>query len=288
MSHLQDVTRFLLAAGGAAHPQDKGMYLLYTNHAILTIKHWTGTVVGDQELITKSVRADSTASYVLKSDGTHLIFCISLSSTIRALRLAEEEEGWVNHEIPPFDVHSMGSLAATIDRGGRRSVLFQDASGKLVHLDDTWTPSVLPVDAVIGSPIATLQYGDNVRAFYISAADNCMHDVTRCRKVGWRDRRTNSYIFSKMPKRLTVGRRGSGSFETFALTADDMLLLILDNGQSHVLGKVDGMGVLWAGDGPMCCRELPQLDFRPTKWNNSARATSSSKVEFPRMRRMTG
>ncbi|PCH33954.1 hypothetical protein WOLCODRAFT_148019 [Wolfiporia cocos MD-104 SS10] len=136
MSQLQDLTRSLLAAGGAAHPEGKGAYFLYSERASLISKHWTGSAFGDGELITDNVRSDSTAAYLI-SPSSRLVVCISSSSTLRLLRYDEDDEEWVDDDkFPQLSVHRDGNLSADIDEDGQISVFFQDASGHLVAFGD--------------------------------------------------------------------------------------------------------------------------------------------------------
>ncbi|KZT11213.1 uncharacterized protein LAESUDRAFT_258324 [Laetiporus sulphureus 93-53] len=178
MSQLQDLTRCLLAAGGGPHPEGKGFVLLYTDQSSLISKVWTGSSFGDQELIDTDVRANAPAPYLLMPT-TCIILSISDSSKLVSFRYDVEEEEWVPDDIPDHVVHADGKLAAATDVDGHVSVFYQSVEERLVHLDEAWKPTLLPVQPVIGTPLTTLLSDDRVHVFYISAGDRCLHYIVR-------------------------------------------------------------------------------------------------------------
>lgn len=65
MAQFQDLARCLLAAGHATGLDGKDTYLLYTDRSSITCKQWTGKSFGNQALVAKGVRPNSTAVYLL-------------------------------------------------------------------------------------------------------------------------------------------------------------------------------------------------------------------------------
>ncbi|PCH33957.1 hypothetical protein WOLCODRAFT_141890 [Wolfiporia cocos MD-104 SS10] len=281
MGQLQEVARFLFAAGGAMHPEGKGMHLLYTQRSILTLKYWTGVVFGDQELITASIRTDSTASYLITSV-LRLIFCISASSYIRALSFDEDEEEWVDREIPSLQVHPRGHLAATAGTDGQFGVFFQDPSCRLIHLDHAWRTTPLPSHAAPGSPISVLRTGNAVRVFYISE-DRHLHQVSRHSDGRWSDERVSKCVFPDIPKRIVAGQRtyDRSTLEVYMLTEDNTMRLALQDGKMYDLGKVDCNGDLWARDTAVCCREVPLPMGKPERQNCTQKPKRAKLISLP-------
>ncbi|KAF8517817.1 hypothetical protein JB92DRAFT_2904692 [Gautieria morchelliformis] len=255
MAQFQDLTRVLLSAGGAPHPEGKGSYLLYTDQSSLTSKHWTGNTFGDQELVAKSVRANSPAAYLL-APTTRLIICISSSSTLRALRYDDDDEEWVDDKtILHIDVHPEGKLSASLDRNEDVRVVYQDPMGNLVFLNN-WTPTVLPADPIAGSPLSTVVDGDKLHVFYISAKDNCIHYVTRAPEGSWSGNVMVNCPVEEKIKRFIVAPIGDTiNFDAYLLTADDMLLQVTPEGDGvkRELGKIDSKGIFVPGTSAQCC-----------------------------------
>ncbi|THH20744.1 hypothetical protein EW146_g691 [Bondarzewia mesenterica] len=265
MAQFQDLTRRLLAAGGAMHPEGKSMYLLYADRSSLISKHWTGNAFGDQDIVATSVRTNSTASYVLAPNSRRII-CISSSSALRALTYNDEDEEWVDDTIPHHDVHPEGKIATSFGADNRAYVFFQDPAGRLIQLDDAWNPTVLPVEPVAGSPITTAFVENKIHTFYISAKDNCIHYVIQEGGNSWSDKLMSKCSFEEEKvKRFSVGKNEeSGALEAYVLTEKSALLQVVGNQdgtadageEKTVLGKVDQTGTFVAGTSAECCRRV--------------------------------
>ncbi|ETW77756.1 hypothetical protein HETIRDRAFT_453889 [Heterobasidion irregulare TC 32-1] len=246
MAQFQDLTRRLLAAGGAMDPEGKSMFLLYTDRSSLVSKHWTGETFGDQDVVATSIRANSTASYLF-SPNSRRIICISAASAIRSLTFNEDEEEWVDDAIPRHDVHPEGKLATAFGADHRAYVFFQNPAGQLVQLDDRWNPTILPADPVVGSPLATT-VGEKIHLFYLSTKDNCIHYVVQGDEGSWSDKVVSKAALEGKVKRFSVGKNEeTGVFEVYVLTEKNGLLQIVgdEDGKANasaektVLGKVD-------------------------------------------------
>ncbi|KAI0918883.1 hypothetical protein AcV5_001947 [Taiwanofungus camphoratus] len=256
MAQLQDLTRCLLAAGGAVRSDGKGTYLFYTDQSALTSKLWTGTSFGDQELICTSVRPNSTASFLLGST-TRLVICISTASALSAYRYDEEEEEWVeDNAVSHYKVHPVGMLTASIDSNESVCVFFQDTSGHLIYLDNSWTSTVLPADPIAGSPISTTVVEGQMHVFYISSHDSSMHYVTKGVDGNWSDKVMARHAFEEGLRRFMVAKNEeSGAFEAYILTGRNAVLHMTTEGGGEVkqLGKVDKDGKFVAGTSAECC-----------------------------------
>jgi len=136
-------------------------------------------------------------------------------------------------------------------------VFFQDQSKRLIYLNETWTPTVLPVDPIVGTPISTSIVDNIMHVFYISAKDNCMHYVAQERGGSWSDKIMTSCTFEEKLKRFMVApNQETGNFEAYVLTEDNALLQLTPEGEGvkRELGKVDKTGKFLAGTSAECCR----------------------------------
>ncbi|KAL6305494.1 hypothetical protein BKA93DRAFT_824901 [Sparassis latifolia] len=258
MAQLQDLSRSLLAAGGAMHPEGKGTYLLYTDDDSLISKLWTGTEFDESDLIATSIRTGSPASYLL-TDDIRLVVCITSDNTVRVLRYDKDEEEWTDDDtIPRYEVHSAGQLAACLGVDGRLNTFFQDTSGRLIFLDESWNPTVLPVDVQIGSPIALAiveKKGDaHLYVFYVSK-DNRVHFVAQDDTGSWSDSRmVNCQVEEKVVRFRVALNEQTDAFEAYALTDGRTVLQITGkgDGQKNELGKIDQDGVFVPGTSAEC------------------------------------
>jgi len=269
MAQFQDLTRCLLAAGGATHPEGNRTYLLYTDHSSLISKHWNGSAFGDQELITADVRANSSASMILTLS-TRLIICISSASTLLAFHYDEDDEEWAEDTgIPRFEVHPVGRLAVSSSEDGRISIFFQDAAGRLIHLDDSWAATILPASPLEGSPISTVIVDGKTHAMYISAEDHCMHDLSETTNGSWSDEVMVGCKLEQKAMRFMVSQNAeSRALEAYVLTEAREVLQVIahEGGMTRELGKVDKEGNFVAGTSAECCRfiwlPILMLSFR--------------------------
>jgi len=240
MSQLQDLTRRLLAVGGAADLEGKGEYLLYIDREryFLNCKHWTGDFCDRQELVASSVRPNSTAACLITRT-EKLIICISPSSNLGAYTYDNDEREWVesdDHPITAHKVHPLGKLAASIGANGGIHVYFQDPWQRLIYLDKQ-TPTVLPANPVVGSPFSTSVVGDELHLYYISSNDNYIHDVTR-KNGTWRDTIVIKYPFKTHTRAFFMIKNESGDDESYVLTEETALLKFTAEGQMSKLGTV--------------------------------------------------
>jgi hypothetical protein len=245
MSQLHDLVRILVAAGNATHPKGKGIYLLLVDNKTcsLTSNLWTGSDFSARELITESVRPNSLASYLITPTVETIIY-ISSSSSLNVIRYSDDDGDWIiDDSVAQHEVHRDGKLAALVGADGHPRVFFQDPSKRLIYLDNSWIPKVLPADPVNGSPLSTLAVGGQVHLFYVSASDNCLHYATQQQDGSWTDTSLPKFTFEVKLRRLLVVQDESGAFEAFALTEGDELVLVTA-AEHETLGALDEMGKL--------------------------------------------
>jgi len=243
MTWLDELARCLLAAGGALPMGSDGMYLLYVEDSALVLKHWNGETFDSEEFIAESVLPTSPAPYLTTPTG-RLVVCISSSSTLCALKYDDDSAEWIDEEsFGQHKVHPKGRVAGSIT-AGRRNIYYLNSSKQLVHLDSSWESTVLPVNAVEDSPLATSSAGGKLHLFYVSANDNYVHYVTQQQVGSWTDTICTKYAFSanEKPKRFLASPDGSGGFELFVLTEEKALLRISADGQKKSLGTVNVAG----------------------------------------------
>jgi hypothetical protein len=219
MSQVQLLARCLEAAGYTFPNEGDGLHLLFVDpeQSALIAKFWLEDNFTDQELIASSVRPNSSASYLITSTDKLSIY-ITPSSTLRVVRYDEDEEDWTEDDsIKQFAVHPDGKVTGAVGGDQSTHVFFQDPSKHLVHLDGTWTATVLPADPVAGTPLATVVVDDQVHVFYISAVDKRMHCISPGPKTRWNDKACGSYAFETIPKQIFLMQQ-EGGMDVYALT----------------------------------------------------------------------
>jgi hypothetical protein len=252
MSQYQDLARCLLAVGGATDPEGKGTYLLYNDRSNLISKQWLGESFGDKELITSSLRPNSPAAYIF-TPNNRVIICVSSASTLAVWRFKEEYDQWVEDDtIPRFEVHADSKLAASSDADEHICVFCQDPSGRLVYLDDSWSPTILPADIAVGSPISSFRQiaeGNTLllHVFYVSPKDNCLHYVTQESDGSWHEKLMAPCPLwdNEKPRRIIMGvNLENQAFEAHMLTEGNTVLQLKGKGEGEKveLGKIDKEG----------------------------------------------
>ncbi|KIJ33312.1 hypothetical protein M422DRAFT_264697 [Sphaerobolus stellatus SS14] len=235
---LHDLTRYLLAAGGAINPDGVDAYLLYVEDDCLRLKHWTGTQFGDEETIAEDIRPGSTASYVV--NGTiRTIVCISSTNVIRAWKYHEEDEEWVEDEsIPAHTVHPNSHITAGVDAEQRLRVAFQGPTGRLVILDEKWAQTALPANPIIGTPLFTVLWKGSFEVCYVS-------NNTRIHMVSNNsDKVMIDHALTENLKRMVILPNQSDELEVFGLTEKDTILRVAMEGG---MGMSKEVGVILNG-----------------------------------------
>ncbi len=243
MTHLDELARCLVAAGGAVPVGNEGTYLLYVEDSALILKHWNGDAFDSEEFIAESVLPTSPAPYLITSTDRHIV-CISSTSTLRALKYDNDTAEWVDDDsLGQHKVHPKGKVAGSTTKDGKHNIYYLNSSKKLVHLDSAWKPTVLPVNAAEDSPLATSSAGGQ-HVFYISANDNYVHYATQQQGGSWTDTICTKYAFgaNEKPKRFIASSNASGGFVLFVMTEERALLQISADGQKKSLGTVSEAG----------------------------------------------
>jgi len=241
VAQLQNLTRCLLAAGYSKSRDGREQHLLYVDAqtSLLQFQQWSGDSIVKDELVGSAVRPNSTAAHLITPTGKFII-CITPSSTLSTYTYDDEEREWVQNENDPLStyvVHRDGKLAASVDANGRVHAVFQDASQRLAYLDSRWSDTVLPVRPSIGSPISILVVGNTLHVYYISAKDECIHDVSRMNDI-WNDMVLTKHSFDKKIQSFVVVESESGDNEVYVRSEDDALLKINALGRLMRLGTV--------------------------------------------------
>jgi hypothetical protein len=245
MSPLQELTRFMVAAGGAKPPGSESTHLLYIKDSSLILKEWNGTTFDAQELIATDALPDSPAVYLMPPDADKRVVYITSALTLGSFVYDEESEEWVeDEEFGQHKVHPEGKLVGTIDEDGEQHIFFQDPANNLIHLDDEWAPNALPAKAAAGSALAALAFDDHVHLFYTSASDNTVHYLTQQDDDTWSDAEHTTYAFGtgENPKRFLASPDATNALELFVLTEQKALFRISADGEKTALGTVTDAG----------------------------------------------
>ena len=120
MSQLLNLAKIFTAAGGTAHPNGKGIYLLYVEPSedeetnSLISKLWTGDDFGDeQDLIASPVHPNTPAAYLLSPGGKSVVY-FSTSSTLSISTYDDDEGAWNEEDITAeHEAHPGSKIAAT-------------------------------------------------------------------------------------------------------------------------------------------------------------------------------
>lgn len=238
MSPLQDLTRDLLTAGSTSDAESNVDYLLFVDpeESFLQCQHWSSDSLVQEELVTSSVRPNSTAAYLITPTGRFII-CITPSSKLSAYTFDVDDDEWVESAGSPvtrYDVHPDGKLDTLTDASGRVYLFFQDPSKHLICLDDAWAFTIIPaVNPAAGTPISTLVTEDAVYVYYISANDNFIHVVARDSHEAWTDSIVVNYALTEQIEAISVGEN-----EWYVLTRAHVLLKITAESEALTLGTV--------------------------------------------------
>jgi len=244
MSQVKDIARGLSANGAGATPTNNGHYLLYTDGGKLVVKLWTGEAFGDEQLVSSSVRAGSSAGYVATTTKSFVVGVTSGSKLV-VFSYDEEEEEWTEDKtLPALAVHPSGKLAATLWQDSVR-VVFQGAGGELTYLSKpaaggAWATTQLAkaVQPLAGTALSFANPGGDV--FYVSAADKYIHGLYEAEK--WADSVVATTQVDVL-KQMFVWTAGTkDSVEAYGLTEENAVLQVPAFGEKVVLGDVKADG----------------------------------------------
>jgi hypothetical protein len=107
MTQLDDLVVCLLDSATAPHPEGQGTYLHYFDAAnsSLVSKLWKDGNKSSPETVAKSVRPNTSASYVLEPP-TQLVAYVSSTNELRIQRYDDEGEEWFDDKTGPrHEVH---------------------------------------------------------------------------------------------------------------------------------------------------------------------------------------
>ena len=235
MAQFQELTRILLAASCAPDPTGNGTYFVYTSNGHLVYKHLIGETFGDQDIISKDVRKDSPAAWLM-SPQINLITFITSSSALKIAQFDEEDEEWsVDGTDPAQQLHVESKIAGCFlpESGDRFYIFFQDPEKRLICLDSDWKPTVLPADPLAGTPLCAASINGRVQVFYVGDKDHFLHYLAVSGEGVWVDNIVAKCVFDESLRSLTVAIDGEGNLEIYILTVGNVLL--------HVGGGVEGV-----------------------------------------------
>ncbi|KAL6835073.1 hypothetical protein V8C40DRAFT_282610 [Trichoderma camerunense] len=188
MGRLQDVTRFLLAAGGSASTDGKSTHLFHEVKNSLFMETWTGSELTDRVEVVTGVRSDTSAPLVnlhykriFVVDQTHTLKCFTETSKAEDEGDDEDEEEeedsrWEDEELDDLDirVHDKSQLAVACGEF-TIVVFYQNPDGTIGAIEDDgslhgWKIAQLPnAEALPGTPMASFQAKDTVYFVYVAA-----------------------------------------------------------------------------------------------------------------------
>ncbi|KAL7915090.1 hypothetical protein GGI35DRAFT_169094 [Trichoderma velutinum] len=185
MGKLQDVTRFLLAAGGSPSADGKSTHLFHEEQNSLFMETWTGSELTDRVQVVTGVRSDTSAPLVYLHykrifvvDQTHVLKCFT--ETLRAEDEdddddeEEEDSLWEDEELDGLDitVHPKSQLAVSCGEFAI-VVFYQNPNGTIGAIEDDgygWKIAQLPSsEALSGTPMASFQAKDAIYFVYVAA-----------------------------------------------------------------------------------------------------------------------
>ncbi|KAJ4863906.1 hypothetical protein T069G_00436 [Trichoderma breve] len=187
MGRLQDVTRFLLAAGGSASTDGKSTHLFHEVKNSLFMETWTGSELTDRVEVVTGVRSDTSAPLVnlhykriFVVDQTHTLKCFTETSKAEDEGDDEDEEEeedsrWEDEELDDLDirVHDKSQLAVACGEF-TIVVFYQNPDGTIGAIEDDgslhgWKIAQLPnAEALPGTPMASFQAKDTVYFVYVA------------------------------------------------------------------------------------------------------------------------
>ncbi|KAK4066972.1 uncharacterized protein Triagg1_7972 [Trichoderma aggressivum f. europaeum] len=187
MGRLQDVTRFLLAAGGSASADGKSTHLFHEEKNALFMETWTGSELTNRQQVVTGVRTDTAAplvslhyNRVFVVDQTHALRCFTETEKAENEHDSDDEEEeedtvWEDEELDGLDikVHDKSQLAVAC---GKITIVvfYQNADGTIGAIEDDghhgWKIAQLPhSEALPGTPMASFQAKDAVYFVYVAA-----------------------------------------------------------------------------------------------------------------------
>ena len=247
MAQQQELVRFLTADGFSSDPEGNFFYFLFTNEQFsIFLKHWNGSEFGQEAFITDHIRPNSSAIYIV-TNSERFVFCISHDSSFRVLEYDDDEEDWLDLEdLPRYVVHPKGQMAGYVGLDGKRYALFQDASRRLISLDETWTQTILPVHAAIGTPIAHIILGvpdrPQLLVFYLGK-DSRLHYLEQGVDGIWGSDSlfTEVRFKDQLKKMVVIWSEEKETLEAYLLTAKEGVFQATQGGRGEglTLGKIE-------------------------------------------------
>ncbi|KAH8647460.1 hypothetical protein BGZ60DRAFT_535346 [Tricladium varicosporioides] len=244
MTKYDDLTRCLLAAGGAPSEDGKTMNLVYEEDNDLVVKEWTGSEVGDQALITSGVKKSTDAPYLEFGD-KRLVFFIDESNTLQCFT-HNDTDGWDDFGLgeAKIDVHPLSRLTACPTPTGVIA-FFQALNGSLKGIK-MGEKSLEVFDKIPATPMkgaalsVVVDVEDKVCLFYMHE-DNNMHYVVQNSGTGaWKDHILEKSAFDTPITRVLVSQDPQTKTFVAAFLTASTLFRVESSGKRTELGDVVG------------------------------------------------
>ncbi|UKZ46252.1 hypothetical protein TrVGV298_000453 [Trichoderma virens] len=237
MDKIQDVTRFLLAAGGSPSADGKSTHLFYEEKNALYMETWTNTELSDRVQVVAGVRTGTSAP--------------CFTETLRAEDEdddeddEEEEELWENEELDDVTValHQKSQLAVSC--GDSAIVVFyQKPDGTLGAIEDDgdgWKVAELPSsEAFPGTALASFQAEDAAYFVYVGA-EGALRFMEHSNNE-WKDLSFSSVKVDGATARLSVAEdeqaESSPKLLVFSLADNKLSTIKLGSTEAEILGTV--------------------------------------------------
>jgi hypothetical protein len=246
---MAELARFLTADGFALNPNNNILSLLYTDKRSSIISwQWTGKDFGQKEFIVDRIRPNSSVACVFTHD-KRTVFCIAHDSSLRVIKYDDDDDDWLDvQNLPRYSVHPQGQVAAYVALDAKFYAIFQDTSGRLVSLNDTWTQTILPVQAAIGTPIANTIVGTpgqhmQLLVFYLSQ-DLRLHSLGQGIDGNWgKDSVFAEVVLENNLTKMIVIPNEKGKLVAYLLTANKGIFQVRQGGsKKQSLGNVGDDG----------------------------------------------
>ncbi|KAH6611345.1 hypothetical protein Trco_001365 [Trichoderma cornu-damae] len=246
MSKIQEMVRFLSAAGGSASSDGKVTHLFYEENNSLCVKTWTGTEFSDKAWV-----------------ATGRVFAVGGDHTLRAFTEIERPEDeddeddedddedalWEEEKLDDVEirVHPKSRLAVSCSEEAL-FVFYQNLDGTLGAVEDDgrgWKIVNLPFSAAFGgTPLACFTAKDAAYLFYVNGDGN----VRYLEKSGneWKDAPFSNAQIDGAASKLSIAQDGQAAggpkLLAFCLADGKLSTIKWESDSVETLGKVvDGV-----------------------------------------------
>ncbi|KAL7795416.1 hypothetical protein V8C37DRAFT_374450 [Trichoderma ceciliae] len=184
MGKLQDVTRFLLAAGASPSKDGKVTHFFYEAKNALSMETWTGTEISDKAWVATGVRSGTSAAVVdmdykrvFVVDQNHLIKSFAEPDGERDDDAEDEDDDdedalWEEEDLDDVNVRVHPQSQLDLSCGSKALfVFYQNPDGSLGAIEEGsegWKAVNLPASIALGgTPLASFNTKEALYLFYL-------------------------------------------------------------------------------------------------------------------------